>query len=160
MLYGKTRQEVVGKLRAAQAEIAKGYVAERTSPTLEAYLRSWLEASVKPRVRPLTYAGYKVNVEKHLIPTLGTIRLDQLRPGDVQKMMNSRLAAGFSPKTVAYIHQVLRKVEGLSRKEVAARMGVTTETVENQVAKGMRLLAQALGCRRASVTSSSNHRGL
>jgi RNA polymerase sigma factor (sigma-70 family) len=50
---------------------------------------------------------------------------------------------------------VLRKVEGLSQKEVAARMGVTTETVENQVAKGMRLLAQALGCRRGAVTSQS-----
>jgi RNA polymerase sigma-70 factor (ECF subfamily) len=50
---------------------------------------------------------------------------------------------------------VLRKVEGLSQKEVAARMGVTTETVENQVAKGMRLLTQALGQRRGAVTSQS-----
>jgi len=50
---------------------------------------------------------------------------------------------------------VLRKVEGLSQKEVAARMGVTIETVENQVAKGMRLLTQALGGRRGVVTSQS-----
>src|SRR5260221_12689216 len=35
---------------------------------------------------------------------------------------------------------VLRKVDGLSQKEVAARMGVTIGTVENQVAKGMPLL--------------------
>jgi hypothetical protein len=34
-------------------------------------------------------------------------------------------------------------------------MGVTTETVENQVAKGMRLLAQALGSRRDTVASQS-----
>ena len=50
---------------------------------------------------------------------------------------------------------MLRKVEGLSQKEVAARMGVTIETVENQVAKGMRLLTQALGGRRGVVTSQS-----
>jgi RNA polymerase sigma-70 factor (ECF subfamily) len=50
---------------------------------------------------------------------------------------------------------LLRKVEGIPQKEVAARMGVTTETVENQVAKGMRLLAQALGSRRGAVTSQS-----
>ena len=48
---------------------------------------------------------------------------------------------------------VLRKIEGLPQKEVAARMGITTETVENQVAKGMRLLAQALGGRRGAVTA-------
>lgn len=46
---------------------------------------------------------------------------------------------------------VMRKVEGLSQKEVAKRMGITIETVENQVAKGMRLLAQALAGRRGEV---------
>jgi len=50
---------------------------------------------------------------------------------------------------------LLRKIEGLSQKEVASQMGVTTETVENQVAKGMRLLAQALGGRRGAVTAEA-----
>jgi RNA polymerase sigma-70 factor (ECF subfamily) len=47
---------------------------------------------------------------------------------------------------------VMRKVEGLSQKEVAKQMGITVETVENQVAKGMRLLTQALAGRREEVT--------
>ena len=47
---------------------------------------------------------------------------------------------------------VMRKVEGLSQKEVAKQMGITIETVENQVAKGMRLLTQALAGRREEVT--------
>jgi RNA polymerase sigma factor (sigma-70 family) len=50
---------------------------------------------------------------------------------------------------------LLRKVEGLSQKEVAKQMGVTVETVENQVAKGMRLLARALGGRREAVTAEA-----
>jgi len=74
----------------------------------------WLETSVKPRVRPLTYAGYKVNVEKHLVPMLGRIPLDQLSPRHVQEMINGRLAAGLSTKTVAYIHQVLRTALSLA----------------------------------------------
>jgi len=69
---------------------------------------------VKLRVRPLTYAGYKVNVEKHLVPTIGKIRLDQLTPLHVQVMMNQRLATGLSTKSVAYIHQVLRTALGLA----------------------------------------------
>ncbi|HVC35058.1 MAG TPA: site-specific integrase, partial [Chloroflexota bacterium] len=48
--------------------------------------------------------------------------MDQLTPRDVQDMMNSRLAAGFSPKTVAYIHQVLRTALNLAvRWEIASR---------------------------------------
>jgi integrase len=62
----------------------------------------------------LTYASYKVNVEKHLVPTLGRHRLDQLTPLHVQEMMNERLATGLSTKSVAYIHQVLRTALGLA----------------------------------------------
>jgi RNA polymerase sigma factor (sigma-70 family) len=50
---------------------------------------------------------------------------------------------------------LLRKVEGLSQKEVAKQMGIAIETVENQVAKGMRLLAQALSGRRGAVTTEA-----
>ena len=122
MLYGKTKQEVMAKLVAAQAELSKGHVAEKSAPTVAEFLNTWLETSVKPSVRPLTYAGYKVNVEKHLIPTLGKIRLDQLTPRDVQVMMNNRLAAGFSAKTVSYIHQVLRTALNIAvRWDMASR---------------------------------------
>jgi RNA polymerase sigma factor (sigma-70 family) len=38
----------------------------------------------------------------------------------------------------------LRKVYGLSQKEIAARMSITENTVETQVAKGMRLCATHL----------------
>lgn len=39
---------------------------------------------------------------------------------------------------------VLRKVDGLSQREVADRMGITEDTVEKQIAKGMRAIADAL----------------
>ncbi|MFG6430735.1 RNA polymerase sigma factor [Roseateles sp. LYH14W] len=38
----------------------------------------------------------------------------------------------------------LRKVDGLSQREVAARMGIAEDTVERQVSKGIRALAAAL----------------
>jgi len=38
----------------------------------------------------------------------------------------------------------LRKIEGMSQREVAAHMGIQEDTVEKQIAKGMRALADAL----------------
>jgi integrase len=108
LLYGKSLSDVKAKLAAAQVELNKGRLPTRRAPTVAEFLRSWLESSVRPRVRPLTYAGYKVNVENHLVPALGKIPLDQLTPHHVEEMINSRLAAGLSGKSVAYIHQVLR----------------------------------------------------
>lgn len=42
---------------------------------------------------------------------------------------------------------MLRKVDGLSQREVAAEMGIAEDTVEKQIAKGMRALADALFAR-------------
>lgn len=47
---------------------------------------------------------------------------------------------------------VLRKVEGLSQREVAGRLGVTEDIVEHQLAKGLRLLARSLSSGRRPIT--------
>jgi RNA polymerase sigma-70 factor (ECF subfamily) len=41
----------------------------------------------------------------------------------------------------------LRKIEGLSQKQIAGRLGVTESIVENDVAKGMRLISNSLSDR-------------
>ena len=50
---------------------------------------------------------------------------------------------------------VMQRVEGLSQKQIAGQLGITVETVQTQLAKGMRLLAQAIGGRRAAVTTEA-----
>ena len=113
-------------MRAEQVELGDSFANQQRSPRLDEFLRTWLENTVKPRIRPLTYAGYKVNIENHLIPTLGRIKVDQLTPQHVQGMLNNRLAAAFSTKTVAYVHQVLR---------TALTLAVRWEIVNRNVAK-------------------------
>jgi RNA polymerase sigma factor (sigma-70 family) len=39
---------------------------------------------------------------------------------------------------------VMRKIDGMPQREVAARLGITEDTVEKQVAKGVRMLANIL----------------
>jgi integrase len=106
----------MSKLLAVQMEMRQKHLRTNRVPTVAEYLEYWLHQAVKPRVRPLTFAGYSVNVRKHLVPTLGKIRLDRLTPQDVQEMMNERLAAGLSAKTVGYMHQVLRTALELARR--------------------------------------------
>lgn len=38
----------------------------------------------------------------------------------------------------------LRKIQGLSQREIAARLGITETVVENEVVRGLRLISQAL----------------
>lgn len=50
---------------------------------------------------------------------------------------------------------VLRRVHGFSQREVAAKMGIKEETVENQVVKGMRILAAATSDKRGSLIAGA-----
>lgn len=50
----------------------------------------------------------------------------------------------------------LRKVEGLSQREVALRMGVSENTVEKHVGKGLRILLAVFGRSDASVVQPSD----
>lgn len=53
---------------------------------------------------------------------------------------------------------VLRKVEGLSQRETAHRLGFSEETVEHLVAKGMRLLKKAVyGTRRPLIDGARRY---
>lgn len=116
VLYGTTKREATNRLLAAQLEMRQRHLRLERAPAVAEYLEYWLHQSVKPRLRPLTFAGYSVNVHKHLVPTLGKIRLDRLTPQHVQEMINERLGAGFSTKSVRYMHQVLRTALELARR--------------------------------------------
>jgi integrase len=72
------------------------------------YLERWLEDSVRPRVRAKTYRGYEQLVRIHLVPALGRVKLPKLSPLQVQQLVNLKLEAGSSPRTVQYMRAVLR----------------------------------------------------
>lgn len=53
----------------------------------------------------------------------------------------------------------LRKLHGLSQRQIAARLGVTEAVVENDVAKGLRLISQAMRERAEAGPSGRRRRG-
>jgi integrase len=60
--YGKTHEEVAGKLTEALQKHRQGLPVAFERQTLGQFLDRWLEDSVKPSVRPNTYYSYEQNV--------------------------------------------------------------------------------------------------
>jgi RNA polymerase sigma factor (sigma-70 family) len=54
---------------------------------------------------------------------------------------------------------ILRRVYGFSQREVAIKMGIKEETVENQVMKGMRMLADTISDRRGTLIAGAKRIG-
>lgn len=77
-------------------------------PTVADWLTYWLENIAERKVRPLTLMGYRSKVTQHLIPGLGSHRLDRLQPEHVEKFYRA-CSATLSPATVLQMHRILSR---------------------------------------------------
>lgn len=114
--YGKTRQEVVNKLHAAQRQLADGLPLPGQRQTVGGFLEVWLRDSAARKVRPRTLERYRQIVQLYLIPRLGRIRLAKLAPADVERAMNEALTLGASPRSAAHMRAVLRTALNVAMK--------------------------------------------
>ena len=107
-LYGRTRHEVAGRLVAALRAQQQGLPSPNDRLTLKHFMDAWLTESVKPTVRERTHASYAYLVRMHIDPEIGRWPLGKLGPAHLRGLMNKKLHEGLSPRTVQYIHSVLR----------------------------------------------------
>lgn len=68
-----------------------------SSRTVEDVARTWLASN--PHKRRNTYASDQIDLEKHIIPAIGSRRLSTIRPADVQRVVN-KWSETFAPRTV------------------------------------------------------------
>ena len=102
-----------------------GDMLSERSPRLEEYLSHWLEASA-PRVRPKTAVSYSGLVRRHILPTLGKIRLEDLKAQHVERLVIEKSKTNLAPASVHRILQVLR---------IALNHAVRTGLVNRNVAQ-------------------------
>ena len=106
-IYGSTAAEVKQKLVEIESNLQKGTFIDRSSLTVANWLTSWLEDYKKQSIKPSTYKRYDTMIHNYMIPSLGGIKLQQIKPEHIQKMINSLGEQGLSPRTIQYVHRVL-----------------------------------------------------
>ena len=114
--FGKTKQDALVKMRSGQRNVQDGLPLPPERLTLGAYLERWLEDSVKPTVRPYTFKSYSILVHRHITPELGKTHLTRLTAQEIQSFLNQKLQSGLSPRSVQYLHAVLRRALGQAER--------------------------------------------
>lgn len=101
--------EILGSINK-QAYVAPDKV------TVAAYLAEWLQAQAREDIRPSTLASYRQLMETYVIPRIGMHQLQSLSSAHIDALYTALLAGGrkqraggLSPRTVHYVHVVLRK---------------------------------------------------
>lgn len=106
---GGTRREVAEKLAKALRDKQVGLPLAAEKETLASYLAHWLEQAAKPKVRYRTFVSYAQLIRVHIVPGLGRIPLGKLTAQHIDGFLKDRGAHGLSPRTVQYLHAVIRR---------------------------------------------------
>ena len=97
VVRAKTKAEVVRRMRAVQLELAAaGDLPAGRAPTLAQWLTRWIDQDVAPTRKPATTADYRSVVRTHIVPAIGSRRLDRLTAADVRAVHARVAAAGAS----------------------------------------------------------------
>ena len=107
-LYGKTQKEVRQKMQKALVEVDEGSYTAPAKITVRQWLETWL-ADYTADVKDSTRTRYRQDMQNHIFPALGALKLSELTPPVCQKFYNS-LSRGEKPlsaKSVKNTHGVL-----------------------------------------------------
>lgn len=98
----------------ARVRARRGEYVNRSTSTVADYLAEWAEAHAAT-VKPKTLAGYRHDIDHYIVPRIGRMRLQALRPAVISKLYRDLAEHGgrdgraLSPTTISHIHRTLRK---------------------------------------------------
>jgi len=98
----------------ARVRARDGQYVNRSTSTVAAYLAEWLAAHAAV-VKPKTLAGYRHDIDHYIVPRIGRMRLQALRPAVISKLYRDladhggRGGGALSATTISHIHRTLRK---------------------------------------------------
>lgn len=104
-----TKSEADKVLRSRIDDIENSYERKADDSTMAIFLRHWLDVYCKPRLARNTVNAYTVNVEKHMIPYIGEIKLNRLTPRDIQTLYEKLRDVGLSGNSARHVHNNLHK---------------------------------------------------
>jgi integrase len=96
------RVEILARLQRGE------HVAPERISFGEYLLERWLPTRGS-QLRPSTLEGYTHNVRHHIVPGVGSVRLQGLSADVLTRFYGERLASGLSARTVRYLHAIVHK---------------------------------------------------
>lgn len=104
------KSEALAKAKAKEllAEHEAGRLA-LTRITVRDWIVEWLADSVMPNRAHRTYEAYASRLELHVMPTLGSKLLRELKPGDIRALYAQLSRNGAAPNQIRAIHTALRR---------------------------------------------------
>jgi integrase len=134
----RTAREAQAYAREVETKVASNSYIARSKRTVAEYLTEWLGGTARARVKAQTHSSYEKLAKRYILPTLGSIALDKLSLAHVNGLYATLTTKGLSPRSVRYVHAVLRSaLNEAVNEDLIARNPCTRATPPRSV-KGQR----------------------
>lgn len=97
----KKQEDCLKKLREKQQQVSAGLYMEPDKQTVESWMLTWFDTYVRPVRKGSTADTVYVHIKKHIIPALGSIKLQKLRSEQIQAFYNKEQKEGINGKALA-----------------------------------------------------------
>lgn len=113
----KKKADAEAALKRAVSDQADGRLTLPSDTTLKTYVGQWFERGGGGR-KASTLHSYRANLDNHVLPSLGHVRLQDLNASQVGALLGrlrtsgrrSKKGGGLAPKTVRYVAMTLRAI--------------------------------------------------
>lgn len=104
--FGKSKEEVIEKMTSIiQHEAAKPPCFQ----SVAALFTNWFNG-IKHRIKESTAANYQMKAEKHIIPSFGKKRIDQITADDLNRFIQEKRAEGLSNRYISDIIVLIKSI--------------------------------------------------
>jgi integrase len=113
--YGRIRETFRGTKTDARkrrdelrVRVSHGTAVHADRGNVADYLATWVaHREAIGKIRPKTAAVYRGYIRREITPRIGSMRLRDVRPVHVQRVIDAAMAAGLSARTVVQVHRIL-----------------------------------------------------
>lgn len=106
--YGKTRKQVQEKLNTGLYDQTVGNVdVDKNKITLKEWANIWLHEYKKMTIKQTSWESYRSVLGSLLLPKLGEVPLQKIRPELLQSLYNSLAQEGKATKTINRLHKII-----------------------------------------------------
>jgi len=105
-IYGKTKTECRANVRTFMSDLENGITRIPGNTTVNQWLNQWLNEYCTD-LRPATVESYRLQIDRYIIPAIGSVRLNRLTSDHAQTLRNQLATTDLSGTSQQYIFRVL-----------------------------------------------------
>ncbi|SHJ57272.1 tyrosine-type recombinase/integrase [Propionispora hippei] len=126
---GKSQTEVIKMLNKYKAEQLKGNLVADSKTTFAEYIQRWMDMR-EDNIKATTKRGYKYMTEYHIIPSLGSMRIQKITVANLNDYFKKKLKEGLSACSVVKHRALIHSVFELAVTENAVQSNPVPRCME------------------------------